>query len=151
MHCSWCSAVPGARWVLPSPVPTVLSRTQHWCLPGHRPQTAFRGGGLTPATPLMGKLRHEEVKADISKHKMLQALFSVIPRGCRSWGWSGGIRGPQCSPKVGLEASKPGSQIHSQGGTLGQNILLRDAQCAKSPGRAEPLGTHLWALMELNP
>lgn len=93
----------------------------------------------------MGKLRHEEVKADISKHEMLQALFSVIPRHCRSWWWPGGIRGPQCSPKLGLGASKPGSQIHSQEGTLGQNVLLR------SPGRAEPLGTHLWALMELNP
>lgn len=43
------------------------------------------GGWLTQAIPLMGKLRHEEVKANISKREMLQALFSAVPRSCRSW------------------------------------------------------------------
>lgn len=41
---------------------------------------------LSGAHPMsaMGKLRHEEVKANISKQEGLQALFSAVPRSCGS-------------------------------------------------------------------
>lgn len=33
---------------------------------------------------VMGKLRHEEVKANISKQEELQAVFAAVPRSCGS-------------------------------------------------------------------
>lgn len=41
---------------------------------------------LSGAHPMsvMGKLRHEEVKANVSKQEGLQALFAAVPRSCGS-------------------------------------------------------------------
>lgn len=64
-------------------VVTAMSCIQHLHSPGHRRHITLERGRLTQGTSLMGKLRHEEVKANISKRTMLQASFSAIPRSCR--------------------------------------------------------------------
>lgn len=112
--------MPGAQWV---PVPAVLSCIQPCAWQGTDTKLLSRGGWLTPATPLMGKLRHEEVKANISKHETLQALFSVTPRCCRSWWVFRRDQGPSVLPKRETRSIQVRVQNPWPGGTNGAKML----------------------------
>lgn len=78
--------VPDVRWVLPNPRGRSRELYPALVLPWAQVSNrSLERGWLTQAVSLMGKLRHEEVKANISKGEMLQALFSAVPRSCRPW------------------------------------------------------------------
>jgi len=74
-----CSAGP-AKPARPPPPAASSARTA----PGTGTELLSGGGMAHPGHSLRGKLRHEEVKANIPRRETLQALLPAVPRSCRS-------------------------------------------------------------------
>lgn len=78
--------MPDVQRVLPNPHGHSCELYPALMLPWAQASNHFlERGWVTQAILLMGKLRHEVVKANISKREMLQALFSAVQKICRFW------------------------------------------------------------------